>query len=76
MGEVEVQAPRGVDLDLYLYEGEFVVVRGPSGSGKSSLLNIRGWLDAPTSGTGTLPGPRPNEIRRWVKAKCLPASVG
>jgi len=48
LGQVEVQALRGVDLDLY--EGELVVLLGPSGSGKSTLLNILGGLDVPTSG--------------------------
>lgn len=48
MGEVEVVALRGVDLDLY--QGEFVVILGPSGGGKSTLLNILGGLDVPTSG--------------------------
>lgn len=49
MGEVEVKALKEVDLDLY--EGEFIVLLGASGSGKSTLLNILGGLDTPTSGT-------------------------
>jgi putative ABC transport system ATP-binding protein len=48
MGEVEVHALKGINLDLY--EQEFVVLLGPSGSGKSTLLNILGGLDVPTSG--------------------------
>lgn len=48
MGEVEVHALRDINLDLY--EGELVVILGPSGGGKSTLLNILGGLDVPTSG--------------------------
>jgi putative ABC transport system ATP-binding protein len=48
IGDVDVQALRGIDLDLY--RGEFVVLLGPSGSGKSTLLNILGGLDIPTDG--------------------------
>lgn len=49
MGEVELPALRGVDLDLNA--GEFVVLLGASGSGKSALLNILGGLDTPTEGS-------------------------
>jgi len=48
MGDMEVHALRGVDLELFA--GEFIVLLGPSGSGKSTLLNILGGLDVPTEG--------------------------
>lgn len=48
MGDVTVQALRGVDLDFY--EGELAVLLGPSGSGKSTLLNILGGLDVASGG--------------------------
>jgi putative ABC transport system ATP-binding protein len=38
------------DLSLTIQPGEFVVVTGPSGSGKSSLLHLAGGLDVPTEG--------------------------
>jgi putative ABC transport system ATP-binding protein len=44
------------DLSVAIAAGEFVTVRGASGSGKSSLLNIIGCLDTPSAGTYRLAG--------------------
>ncbi len=48
-GDEQVQVL--VDFDFTVNAGEFVVVNGPSGVGKSTLLHIAGGLDAPDSGT-------------------------
>ena len=44
------------DVDLTLADGEWLAVRGPTGHGKSTLLQIMGGLDRPTRGTVELDG--------------------
>jgi len=52
--DLEVVALQG--LDLLIDQGEFVGIVGPSGSGKSSLLNILGGLDRQTAGKAIVDG--------------------
>ena len=48
MGEVEIMAAAGIDFQIE--RGEFAVVVGPSGAGKTTVLNILGGMDTATSG--------------------------
>lgn len=48
MGEVEIRAVDGIDFAIK--KGEFVVIVGPSGAGKTTVLNILGGMDTATTG--------------------------
>ena len=54
MGEVDVAAVDG--MDFAIEKGEFVVIVGPSGAGKTTVLNILGGIDVATSGDVVLDG--------------------
>ena len=48
MGEVSIHAVDGMNFEIE--EGEFVVIVGPSGAGKTTVLNILGGMDTCTEG--------------------------
>ena len=54
MGDVEVHAVDGMDFEIE--RGEFCVIVGPSGAGKTTVLNMLGGMDSATSGTIMLDG--------------------
>lgn len=49
MGEQEIEALAGVDFEIE--EGQFVIIAGVSGAGKTTILNILGGMDSMSSGT-------------------------
>lgn len=66
MGEVIIQAVDGVDFSIR--QGEFVVVVGPSGAGKTTVLNILGGMDFPTSGEVLVAG---NNIAKYKQKQLI-----
>lgn len=60
MGDQEINAVAGVDLEIR--KGEYVAIMGPSGSGKSSLMNLIGCLDTPTKGSYYINGSLVSEM--------------
>ena len=56
MGDTVIHAADGVNFTIE--KGEFVIIVGPSGAGKTTILNILGGMDTPTSGQVIVDGRR------------------
>lgn len=61
MGEVSIKAVDGIDFEIQ--KGEFVVIVGPSGAGKTTVLNILGGMDTATSGKVTVDGQNISKLK-------------
>lgn len=64
MGEVEIHAVDGIDFEIQ--KGEFVVIVGPSGAGKTTVLNILGGMDTASSGRVVVDG---QDIAKYSQKK-------
>lgn len=69
-----VEAIRGLDLEVR--RGEYVAIMGPSGSGKSSLMNILGCLDRPSSGRYWLDGRDVSQLNDREQARVRNERIG
>lgn len=66
MGEVEIRAVDGIDFEIG--KGEFVVIVGPSGAGKTTILNILGGMDTATSGKVLVDG---NDVAQYTNRQLI-----
>lgn len=64
------------DINITVYQGEFVAIMGHSGSGKSTLMNILGCLDTPTSGSYWLSGKNISTLSENELARIRNQSIG
>ena len=59
------------DIDLDIFEGEFITIVGPSGSGKTTLLRMLAGLEEPSAGEILLRGVRINELPANQRPTCM-----
>ena len=64
------------DVSLEIHEGEFVSLMGPSGTGKSTLLNLVSGIDRPDSGTITVDGTEVTKLSRSQLADWRASNLG
>ena len=64
VGDIEIHASNGVNFEVN--KGECVVIVGPSGAGKTTILNLLGGMDQPTSGSIMVDG---QDVARYDEAK-------
>ena len=74
MSRGTVAALRGVDL--VVEDGEWLAIQGPTGQGKSTLLNMLGGLDRPTSGIIEFDGRDLAQLREAEMTKVRAQSIG
>lgn len=74
VGEGEVHALRGIDVDIK--RGEFICIAGKSGSGKSTLLNLVAGLESPTSGSIDVLGQRIDKMNEQERIRFRRAHIG
>lgn len=74
MGNTEVRANDGINLRIY--HGEFVAIVGKSGSGKSTIMNIIGALDVPTTGKYILKGTDVSQMKNDELAEVRNKTIG
>ncbi|CAN5592096.1 ABC transporter ATP-binding protein [soil metagenome] len=74
MGKTEVRALRGVSLTIR--EGEYVAIIGASGSGKSTMMNMIGLLDQPTTGTYHIRGSEVSSLSKDRMADMRNKEIG
>jgi putative ABC transport system ATP-binding protein len=72
--EVTVRALNGVSLNVT--RGEFISIMGSSGSGKSTFMNVLGFLDIPTAGTYILDGIDGSTLTKDQKAEIRNRKIG
>lgn len=72
--EMETRALQ--DINITIYEGDYVSISGPSGCGKSTLLSILGLLDTPTGGEYFIEGTKVSDLSLDQAAEIRNSKIG